>query len=68
MPDAVQTRDWFDDFWEAHKREIPSFLRNDSFKHTARGIVRVLIEGMGKQATTPEGVRQIIALLASLRS
>ena len=61
MPDSVQNRDWFDTFWEAHKREIPAFLRNDSFKTTARGIVRVLIEGMGREAKTPDGIRQIIA-------
>ena len=41
--------------------EIPAFLRNDSFRNTARGIVRVLIEAMGKQAQTPEGVRVVIA-------
>jgi hypothetical protein len=61
MPKAIQARDWFDDFWDSHKRDLPAFLRNDSFKDTARGLVRVMVEGIGQQATTPEGIRQIIA-------
>jgi hypothetical protein len=66
MPRTVPTRaapprDWFDDFWEKNKLDIPIFLRSDSFKEIARGFLRAAIEGMGQQATTPEGIRQIIA-------
>jgi hypothetical protein len=62
MPRDLQpAADWFDKFWNEHRTDIPVFLRNDAFKETARKLVRVLMEGMGKQATTPEGIRQIVA-------
>lgn len=71
MPAPIKSRDWFDDFWDSHRKDVPAFLRNDSFKNTARGLARVLIEGMGKQATTPEGIRQIVAygrILATVKA
>jgi hypothetical protein len=53
--------DWFDRYWDANCHKFPIMLRGEAAKRTARGILSSLIEGMGEQAKTPEGVRSIVA-------
>jgi hypothetical protein len=62
MPDAVQTRDWFDDIWDTKvSPTLPIYLRSAGVKQLARGAVRVLVESMGAHAKSPEGLRQVVA-------
>jgi hypothetical protein len=59
MPDALENPDWFDAWWEENQRLIPVWLRTQ--KKAARMVLAGVIEGLGKQASTPEGVRMIVA-------
>jgi hypothetical protein len=59
MVETIQQPDWFDRFWDEHKDKLPVYLRGQ--KKAARLILAGVIEALGKQATTPEGVRSIIA-------
>jgi hypothetical protein len=59
MKEAIQQPDWFDRFWDEHKDKLPVYLRGQ--KKAARLILAGIMDAMGKQATTPEGVRTIIA-------
>ena len=54
--------DWFDDLWDTTiAPQVPIYLRGETLKQTARGLTRILVERLGALATTPEGVRQIVA-------
>jgi hypothetical protein len=53
--------DWFDRWWDSHCSTFPIMLRGEIAKKSARGILSSLIENMGAEAKTPEGVRSIIA-------
>lgn len=62
--------DWFDRLWDSNTDKLPLLLRNDSAKQAARGLVGVMVEALGKQATTPEGIQQVVAyarILASVK-
>jgi hypothetical protein len=54
--------DWFDEIWEAKiAPQLPFYLRTDATKKLARGMVDVTVQAAAKQATTPQGVRALIA-------
>lgn len=59
--------DWFDVLWEEKKSALPFYLQSDSAKTLARQMVSVVLDGMAKQAGTPEGVRVIIAFAKIVR-
>jgi hypothetical protein len=72
MPKEIQSRDWFDDIWDTRVAPtLPIYLRSSGVKDLARGAVRVLVEGLGAHAETPDGMRQIVAyarILASVKA
>jgi hypothetical protein len=51
--------DWFDAWWEQNQTFLPIWIRGQ--KKAARQVLAGLITAMGQQATTPEGVRVILA-------
>jgi hypothetical protein len=59
MPEAINNPDWFDVWWDQNQKLIPTWLRGQ--KKAARLVVAGLIDAMGKQASTPEGIRMIVA-------
>lgn len=54
--------DWFDSFWESQKHNIPVFLRNDAGKKLAKAALDAAIQSGAQAATTPQGIRGLIAL------
>ena len=61
MTTPARIPDWFDLFWEEQKSKLPVLLRNDSVKKLARDMMDVALKGMAYQATTPQGIRALIA-------
>lgn len=54
--------DWFDLLWEEKiKKQIPLYLRNESVKKIARTLIDETFKMAAVQATTPQGVRALIA-------
>lgn len=63
MSTAPQSpRDWFDQLWEEQQKNLPLLLRTERAKETARSLTGFALEAFGKQATTPDGVRALIAM------
>lgn len=54
--------DWFDAFWESQKQHLPAFLRNDAGKKIARAALETAIQSGAQYATTPQGIRGLIAM------
>lgn len=54
--------DWFDTFWETQKVKLPIYLRNDATKELARGLMSAAVQSAAAYATTPQGIRGLIAL------
>jgi hypothetical protein len=54
-------RDWFDNLWDQASPNLPIYLRGQSVKDQARGLVGLGIEALAQQAKTPEGIRQVVA-------
>lgn len=53
--------DWFETFWAEHKHRLPTYLRNEATKNLARTMVAAAVQGAAQSATTPQGVRALIA-------
>ena len=58
---TAQPADWFDSFWRQHRDRLPILLRGDATKEVARQLLNAAIQEMAKSATTPQGVRGLIA-------
>lgn len=57
----IPAPDWFDTFWEKHEKDIPIFFRNARGKELARSAMDAAIQGAAQAATTPQGLRALIA-------
>ena len=57
----IPAPDWFDTFWESQRRNIPVFLRNDAGKKLARAALEAAIQSGAQYASTPQGIRAVIA-------
>lgn len=53
--------DWFDTFWQEHRNKLPVLMRGDGTKELARNLMGAAVQTAAKQATTPQGVRALIA-------
>jgi len=58
----IPTPDWFDTFWESQKHNVPVFLRNDHGKKIARAALEAAVQSGAQLATTPQGIRGLIAM------
>jgi hypothetical protein len=62
MTTLASTPDWFDTLWDEHLApQMPIYLRTAATKKLARGMLDVAVQAAAKQATTPQGVRALIA-------
>lgn len=57
----IPAPDWFDVFWEDNKTKLPIFIRNDAGKELARAALNAAIQSGAQFATTPQGIRGLIA-------
>ena len=53
--------DWIDHLWDQIKPGLNPLFRSESVKNSARGMVGIAVEVLGKHAKTPEGMRQLVA-------
>lgn len=61
MTTPARIPDWFDVFWSQHRDKLPILLRSDTTKEFARKLAGDMIQGAAQHATTPQGVRALIA-------
>jgi hypothetical protein len=60
MGDTMQNSpDWFDAWWEQNHKLLPAWIRGQ--KKAARQVLAGVIIALGQQASTPEGIRIIVA-------
>ena len=62
MTDKIKPApDWFDLLWEANRNRVPMLLRNEHGKQLARAALEAAIQGSATLATTPNGIRALVA-------
>jgi len=53
--------DWFDRLWEEHKEKLPLLFRSEAMKRVVRVNLETVSREAAKYATTPDGIRVIVA-------
>jgi len=61
VTDNLTQPDWFDRLWEQIKPGLNPLFRSESVKNSARSMVGMAFDVLGKHAKTPEGMRQLVA-------